>query len=185
MVTWFTEVTWFTGVITFVIVQRIVELYIAKRNTRYAKSIGGYEIGKEHYPVLVLLHLGFLASIILETKIRSNFRIIPIPGFLIIFFIAQVLRVWVLACLGKMWNTRIIIIPNSKPVTCGPYRYLKHPNYLIVISEIATLPLAFGAIWTAVIFSVLNILILKKRINIEEGGLKQIPAFKEHLQLKN
>ena len=102
---------------------------------------------------------------------RGNWQIKPVSIFLICFLIAQILRFWVLASLGKMWNTRIIIIPNSKPVTSGPYRYFKHPNYLIVIIEIATLPLSFGALGTAIIFSVLNLIMLKKRVRAEEEGV--------------
>lgn len=177
-------VTWFTGVMTFVIMQRIVELGLARRNAIYTKSLGGYEIGKEHYPLLVLLHGAFLGSLILETLVKGNLQIKPVPIFLSIFFLAQVIRIWVIASLGKMWNTRILIVPNSKPVTCGPYRYLKHPNYLVVILEMATLPLSFGAIGTAIIFSGLNLALLCIRIKIEEEGLKQIPAFREHFKAK-
>jgi methyltransferase len=175
-------VTWFTAVITFVIVQRIAELAIAHRNTNYAKSLGGYEVGKEHYPLIVILHLTFFVCLIMETFWRGNLQIKPVPIFLTCFFIAQFFRFWVLASLGKMWNTRIIIIPNSKPVTSGPYRYFKHPNYLIVIIEIATLPLSFGALGTAIIFSALNIILLGKRVRVEEEGLSQIPSFREHLK---
>jgi methyltransferase len=180
----FTMVTWFTGVITFVVIQRLVELRIAKRNALYAKSLGGYEIGKEHYPFIVLLHITFLGSLILETLVKGNLHIQPKSVFLTIFFLAQILRIWVLASLGKMWNTRIFIIPNSQPVTCGPYRYLKHPNYLVVMLEIATLPLAFGALGTAIIFSGLNLVLLKIRIKVEEEGLKQIPSFEEYFKLE-
>ena len=161
-----------------------MELVIAERNTKYAKSLGGYEIGKKHYPLMVLLHLTFFICLIMETIMRGNWQIKPVSIFLICFLIAQILRFWVLASLGKMWNTRIIIIPNSKPVTSGPYRYFKHPNYLIVIIEIATLPLSFGALGTAIIFSVLNLIMLKKRVRAEEEGLSQIPAFREHFALK-
>ncbi len=173
-------VTWFTGVITFVVIQRLVELRIAKRNALYAKSLGGYEIGKKHYPLLVLLHSAFISSLILETLVKGNLQIQPNLIFLTIFFLAQTLRIWVLVSLGKMWNTRILIIPNSQPVTCGPYRYLKHPNYLVVMLEIATLPLAFGALKTAIIFSILNFGLLRVRIKVEEEGLKQIPAFEKY-----
>jgi len=178
-------VTWFTLVISIVVLQRLIELLIAKRNTRYAKAAGGYEIGKEHYPLMVLLHVSFFFSLILETSLKGNLQIKPVPVFLTIFLIAQILRIWVLATLGKMWNTRVFIIPNSKPVTGGPYRYVKHPNYLLVITEIATLPLAFGAIGTAIIFSVLNLLVLKKRIRVEEEGLNKIPAFNQHFKTTN
>ena len=175
-------VTWFTAVMSFVIAQRIAELVIANKNMRYAKSLRGYEVGKEHYPFMVILHVLFLGCLIIETMQKGDLQVKPIPVFLALFFMAQVIRIWVIASLGKMWNTRIIINPNSKPVTKGPYRYIRHPNYFVVILEIVSLPLSFGAIWTAIIFSGLNLVLLKIRIKAEEEGLKQIAAFREYLK---
>lgn len=173
-------VNWFAGVIAFVLIQRSLELIIAKKNAEYAQSLGGYELGKTHYPLLVLMHGAFFCSLIIETLLRKNYLLRPVPVFFTVFILAQILRIWVLYSLGRMWNTRIIIIPGSKPVTWGPYRYMRHPNYLVVILEIAALPLSFGAISTAITFSVLNIVLLMVRISIEEEGLKQILDFKKY-----
>lgn len=173
-------VTWFSVIFTFVIFQRIIELNIARKNALKAKALGGYEIGQEHYPLIVIMHVTFLLSLAVETIIRGHYRLPPVFAFLTIFLLAQVLRIWVIISLGKMWNTRIILIPESKPVTWGPYRYLKHPNYLVVVLEFITLPLSFGALWTALFFSILNLAILKRRIKIEEAGLKQLPTFKDY-----
>lgn len=177
-------VIWFTGVIILVVLQRIVELIIAKKNADYAKSLGGYEVGKEHYLWLVLMHGAFFCSLVIETILRGNHLLFPVPIFFMVFLLAQILRIWVIFSLGRMWNTRIIIIPESAPVTWGPYRYMRHPNYLVVILEIVTLPLAFGAVYTAIVFSALNILLLMMRIRVEEEGLNQIPAFKKHFNSK-
>lgn len=173
-------VTWFSLVFLGVILQRLVELKIAQRNMNFAKAAGGYEIGQEHYPIIVLLHICFLVSLAVETYVTGNFREPPVFFFFALFLLAQLLRIWVILSLGKMWNTRIMIIPNSKPVTRGPYRFLKHPNYLVVVLEFVTLPLSFHAFWTAFLFSSLNLAILQKRISIEEAGLKQLPAFKAY-----
>lgn len=173
-------VTWFSVVFLGVVLQRLVELKIAQRNMQFAKAAGGYEIGREHYPIIVLLHLSFFLSLAVETFVTGNFREPPAVIFFTIFLLAQLLRIWVIVSLGKMWNTRIMLIPNSKPVTWGPYRYLKHPNYLVVILEFMTLPLSFGAMRTAFLFSILNLAVLQKRISVEEAGLKQLPAFKDY-----
>lgn len=173
-------VTWFGIVFLGVVLQRLVELKIAQSNSQFVKAAGGYEIGREHYPIIVLLHISFFLSLAVETFVTGNFRKPPVVIFFTTFLLAQFLRIWVIISLKKMWNTRIILIPNSKPVTWGPYRYLKHPNYLVVMIEFLTLPLSFGALWTAFIFSILNFAVLHKRINVEEAGLKQLPAFKDY-----
>lgn len=177
-------VIWFAMVMIFVVLQRLVELIIAKKNADYAKSLGGYELGKKQYPWLVLMHGAFLCSLVIETILRRNYLFFPVPIFFSVFLLAQILRIWVLFSLGKMWNTRIVIIPGSAPVTWGPYRYMRHPNYLVVILEIVTLPLAFGAVYTAMIFSIINIILLMMRIRVEEEGLNEIPAFKKYFESK-
>lgn len=173
-------VSWFSIIITLVIFQRLVELWIARCNTRLAKAKGGYEVGREHYPVLVFLHGAFFASLLTETILAGKYHAPPVVLFLLVFLLAQLLRVWVLLSLGKMWNTRLIIVPNSKPVTSGPYRFLKHPNYLVVMIEFVTLPLSFGVWCTAFVFSILNFLVLQQRIKVEEAALKELPAFYDY-----
>lgn len=156
----------------FLVIQRLLELYIAKRNATYIQSLGGFEVGKSHYPFIVALHAGFLVSVFLESKYIHSFTlqtywIVPF----VLFMFTQGLRFWIIITLGRFWNTRIFVLPNAKPLKKGPYRYLRHPNYLIVMLEMITVPLIFGAYMTAVIFPILNAIMLTIRINIEEKAL--------------
>jgi methyltransferase len=172
-------------IVSIVVIQRLVELAIASNNTKYAYSLGGYEIGHEHYPFLVILHICFFVSLVIETLIRGNLYLRPITLYFIAFIIAQTLRIWCILSLGRRWNTRILVIPGSKPVTSGPYRFIRHPNYLVVITEIVSLPLSFGAPVTAAVFSILNLTVLKHRVRVEEEGLKTILAFKNYFEKIN
>jgi len=133
---------------------------------------GGYEVGSRHYPVIVLLHITFLASVYFEAKLEAppSWWIIPF----VIFTAAQGLRIWILTSLKEYWNTRIIISPNEKPVVNGPYQYLRHPNYVIVMVEMITIPLIFGAYLSAIIYPLLNAFVLSFRIQIEEQALNQL-----------
>lgn len=160
----------------FLILERLIELCIAGRNSRFIKSIGGYEVGEKHYLIIVLLHITFLAALFIEANYRNH---LPEYWFIpfIIFVIAQALRIWVISSLGKYWNTRIYIVPNASPVTNGPYRYLRHPNYIIVMLEMITIPLIFGAYITAIIFPIINVLILSYRIRVEEKALKELTNY--------
>ncbi|MBA4603785.1 isoprenylcysteine carboxyl methyltransferase family protein [Thermoactinomyces mirandus] len=143
-----------------VIGQRMIELSVAKRNARWIKGRGGVEYGQNHYPWLVLIHVLFLASILAEGLLRDNqpesWRWIP----LLLFFAVQGLRIWVMRSLGNCWNTRIYVIPGTKPQNKGPYRYLRHPNYVVVILEFVLLPLVMGAFVSLFIFSTINLLFL-------------------------
>lgn len=157
----------------FVIGQRVFELFLAKRNARWIKEQGGVEYGKKHYPWLVLIHILFLTSILGEGLLRENqpepWKWIP----LLLFFAVQGLRIWVIQSLGNCWNTRIFVIPGTKPQTKGPYRYLRHPNYVVVILEFVLLPLIMGAYISLVIFSVINLFFLWfVRIPAEEQAWK-------------
>ena len=130
-----------------------------------------------HYKWIVLLHILFFLSLVLEVwtmewGFGSGWQV-----FLIIFVIAQILRVWALASLGRFWNTKILILPGAEKVKKGPYRWLPHPNYIVVALEIAALPLIFGAWRTALIFSILNaLLLLLVRIPAEEKALQQLKS---------
>jgi methyltransferase len=154
-------------VVLLVAAQRLGELVLARRNTRRLLREGGIEIGARHYPLFVLLHDGWLLAI---------FFIVPAsaPAFiplLAAFVVLQLLRVWIVATLGRYWTTRIITVPGAPLVKRGPYRILRHPNYVVVIGEIAVLPLAFGAWQIALVFSVLNLALLWHRIRIEDAAL--------------
>lgn len=161
---------------TFLVLERSIELYIARRNARFIKSIGGYEVGKKHYIAIVILHIAFLTTLFIEVNYRGylpKYWLIPF----IIFLMAQILRIWTISSLGKYWNTRIYIVPNAEPVTKGPYRYLRHPNYVIVMLEMITIPLIFGAYLTAIIFPLINAFILSYRIKVEEKALKELTNY--------
>ena len=162
----------FYCILAFVIIQRFIELRIAKRNEKAMLAKGAYEVGASHYKYMILLHTSFFISFLVEVAfIKSSFT--PYSAFLAIFIVLQLLRVWCLASLGTFWNTKIIILPGANVVVKGPYAFIRHPNYLIVCLEIAVLPLMFQAYVTAILFTILNIIMLSVRIPMEEKALKE------------
>jgi methyltransferase len=153
-------------ILAFVTLQRLAELVIARRNTAALLARGAYEVSPGHYPLIVAVHAGWLAALWWLAPGK------PILWPLIaIFAVLQAGRVWVLATLGERWTTRIIILPGAPLVTGGPFRFLSHPNYTVVVAEIAILPLAFGLWQIALLFSVLNALVLFIRIRAEAKAL--------------
>ncbi|EJJ28264.1 isoprenylcysteine carboxyl methyltransferase family protein [Rhizobium sp. CF142] len=161
------------ALLTFVTAQRLSELVIARRNTMALFARGGCEIAPDHYPYMVALHTGWLAGLWMLATGQ------PVQLFWFgLFMLLQVLRLWVLTTLGERWTTRIIILPGAPLVTSGPYRFFKHPNYVIVIGEIAALPLAFGMPLYALVFSLLNAVILTVRIRAENAALKSAMILK-------
>ncbi|MFC4354995.1 isoprenylcysteine carboxyl methyltransferase family protein [Chryseomicrobium palamuruense] len=172
------ELVFFT-IFGFVIIQRIIELFIAKRNEEWIKSQGGYEVGKRHYPFMVALHVGFFISLLLEfTLLDRGLSLFLIP-LLIIFAITQLMRIWVLSSLGRFWNTKIMILPGASVVKKGPFRFMRHPNYTIVALELLVIPLMFNAFITVFVFSLLNLWMLSVRIPIEEAALSEDTNYKE------
>ncbi|MCK0472362.1 isoprenylcysteine carboxyl methyltransferase family protein [Halalkalibacter sp. APA_J-10(15)] len=159
--------------IFFIIAQRVIEVIIAKNNERWMKGQGGYEVGGEHYVYIVIVHVMFFVSLLLEVTVRSPqffvWSIIPFSFFMI----AQVCRGWALSSLGRFWNTRIIVLPGAKVKVKGPYQFIRHPNYVIVITELLMLPLMFQAYVTAVVFTILNGWVLSIRIKEEEKALRE------------
>ena len=151
--------------ILFVIIQRLSELYIAKGNEKWLRSQGAVEYGKEHYLFIVALHTLFIISIIVEYILRGNTPIDFV--FLILFVLLLLFKFWALSSLGKYWNTKIFRVPGASPVKKGPYKLFKHPNYFIVICEIAIIPMVFHLYYTAIIFTVLNAIMLTVRIRVE------------------
>ena len=157
----------------FVILQRIVELVIAKRNERIVRGKGAIEFDRNGYKIIVAMHVAFFISLVLE-KIFLERRLNSLwIFFTILFVLAQFLRYWAISSLGVYWNTRVLVVPNSKLVTSGPYKYLRHPNYIAVITEIAVIPLIFSCYITAAVFSALNLILLRRRVRIEEEALQQ------------
>ena len=153
-------------ILVLVTLQRLGELVLAERNTRRLLARGAYEVGRCHYPLIVAVHTGWLVALWLLGP-GPAIHIVP----LILYAALQAGRVWVLATLGERWTTRIIILPGAPLVTGGPYRWVAHPNYLIVIAEIAILPLVFGLPMVALFFSLLNAAVLWLRIRAENRAL--------------
>jgi methyltransferase len=153
--------------LALVALQRLAELVHAHRNTAWLRRRNAVEADSAGYPLYVLLHAGWLTSLALlvPATTEPNWWLIGLFGLL------QLGRIWTIASLGRYWTTRIITLPDAPLMRTGPYRYLKHPNYLLVIAEIAVLPLAFGAIAIAATFSVLNFILIVRRISIEERVL--------------
>lgn len=159
--------TWHVFAVGYVILARLIELTLANRNTRRLLARGGTEVGAGHYPLMVAVHVCWIAALAL--LVPSDVE--PNAFLLAAFAVVQVLRIWVIASLGERWTTRIIVLPGAPLVRRGPYRWLRHPNYVVVVLEIALLPLAFGAWDIAVVFSILNAGLLCWRIRIEEQAL--------------
>lgn len=155
------------AVLAFVTLQRLGELVLAQRNTSRLKARGAYEVAPGHYPLIVAVHAAWLAGLWLMAWNRP-----VIWPWLAAFFVLQAARVWVLATLGERWTTRIIILPGAPLVKAGPYRFVSHPNYVVVVGEIAVLPLAFGLWPWAAVCSVLNLAVLAIRIRAENQALR-------------
>ena len=154
------------ALLAFITLQRLGELVLAERNTRRLKAKGAYEVGREHYPLIVVLHASWLAGLWLLGWNR------PVNlWFLGAFVAVEVLRVWTLVSLGERWTTRIIVLPGAPLVRRGPYRFMSHPHYLVVVLEIALAPLALGMATYALIFTLLNSGVLMIRVRAEAAAL--------------
>lgn len=160
----------------FVILQRIAELAIAKRNEKIVRAKGAIEFDSKGYKVLVAMHVAFFISLVLEKVFLERGLNSLWIFFVTLFVLAQFLRYWAISSLGVYWNTRVLVIPNSKLVCSGPYKYLRHPNYIAVITEIAVIPLIFSCYITAGVFSAINLILLRRRVKIEEEALNQASA---------
>lgn len=153
-------------VLALVTLSRVAELPMARANTRRLKEIGGYEVAPGHYPAIIALHVAWLAALWWFVPGR------PLSvALLILFGLVELARIWVIQSLGKRWTTRIIVVPGETLVAKGPYRFLNHPNYAVVIAEIALLPLVFGLWQVALLFSLLNAAVLGIRIRAENRAL--------------
>jgi methyltransferase len=157
------EGAWLIG---FLVVQRLAELGLAQWNTLRLRERGGVEFGARHYPLMVALHAFWLLGLWLFGHDRN-----VDPFWLALFIVLQAGRVWVIASLGRRWTTRVIVLAGSAPVARGPYRWLRHPNYLIVVLEIAVVPLALGLPVFALVFSLANAALLAYRIRVENHAL--------------
>jgi methyltransferase len=152
--------------------ERLFELWLSKRNAQHVLARGGIEVGRGHYRIMVAFHTAFIIACAVEATFCNR----TFPEFLSLLALigagaAQALRYWSVVALGERWNTRVIVVPGTPPVTSGPYRYTRHPNYLAVLLEIVCVPLIRGLIITAAAFSAVNTILLAGRIRLEEHAL--------------
>lgn len=161
-------------ILALVACQRLAELVLARRNTRRLLARGGVEVGAGHYPLMVALHAGWLLAMALLIAPKTP---LSVP-LLTLYGLLQLARLWVQTTLGRYWTTRIVIVADAPLIQGGPYRFLRHPNYAVVVAEVAVLPLVFGAWEIAALFSALNLALLRHRIHIEEAALapRRAPA---------
>jgi methyltransferase len=155
---------WILGL---VVIQRLVELVVASRNTARLLARGGREVGAAHYPLFILLHASWLVAIALTTPLDRQ----PNWALIGVFALLQCARIWVVSTLGPYWTTRVITLDDAPLVRRGPFRFVRHPNYWVVCGEIAVLPLAFGDWQVALIWTLLNAMLLAHRIRVETEAL--------------
>ena len=172
-----TSLAFFTIVVALVGVERLAELVVSTRNAAWSLARGGVETGTGHYPPMVVLHTGLLVGALVEAWVVRP----VVPAWLALVCLvgvvaSQALRWWCIATLGRRWNTRVIVVPGLAPVRRGPYRLLSHPNYVAVVAEGIALPLLHRSWVTAVVFTVLNAVLLRVRIDAENAALATRPA---------
>lgn len=161
------------AIVLLVTLQRLGELAWSGANAGRLGRAGGIETGQGHYRALILVHVAWLAALWLAaaSSLQSGHGLPVDPAWLCVYMILQVARAWVLWTLGRRWTTRVIVLPGAPLVRTGPYRFLRHPNYAVLAAEVAVLPLVFGLWGVALVFSVLNGLMLAVRIRAEERAL--------------
>jgi methyltransferase len=170
-----TGLTAFTVLVLLVGLERLAEMVVSKRNAAWSLARGGRETGAGHYPVMVALHTGLLAGMLVEAWVRRP----DVPGWLawsmlVVVLAAQALRWWCIATLGPRWNTRVIVVPGLPLVSTGPYRWFAHPNYVAVVAEGVALPLVHAAWITAVVFTILDAALLSVRLSVENRALHDV-----------
>ncbi|MFC9504762.1 isoprenylcysteine carboxyl methyltransferase family protein [Streptomyces sp. NPDC057002] len=165
----------FTILVLAVGLERVAELAVSRRNAAWSLGRGGVESGRGHYPFMVLLHTGLLVGALAEVWIRRP-DVVPALAWamLALVALAQGLRWWCVATLGRQWNTRVIVVPGAARVTGGPYRWIPHPNYVAVAVEGLALPLVHSAWATAIVFTALNGSLLATRIRAEDAALARL-----------
>lgn len=164
----------FVALVALVAIQRLLEMAISKRNYRRALARGGVESGAGHFPWMVLMHAAFIVAGPAEVLLLARPWVPPLAAVAIsLLILAQALRYWAVAALGHRWTTRVVCVPGDRLVTSGPYRWLRHPNYLAVVAEFIALPLVHTAWITAGVFSVANAIVLRRRIGVEEDALRR------------
>ena len=164
----------YTLLLGAIVLERLIELGITRRNRAWALERGGVEVGRDHYRWMVLVHTLFLISCPAEVWLLER-PFLPGLGVPMLGLLAasMALRYWAVTTLGRRWTTRVICVPGLEVVTGGPYRFVRHPNYVAVVVELFALPLVHTAWWTAIVFSAANLLVLRTRIRVEEAALDE------------
>jgi len=157
-------------VLGLVAAQRLLELAISNRNTQRLMAQGAHEVAPHQYPLIVVFHAVWLSALGVWLMLYPPTLN---PFFLSVYMLLQLARVWTILSLGGFWTTRIITLPGAPLVHAGPYRFMRHPNYVIVACEVAILPLALGAWPLAAGFSLLHFEILARRIRAEDAALDE------------
>jgi methyltransferase len=150
----------------FVIAQRLGELVIARRNTAALMAQGAREVGAGHYPVMVAMHSAWIVALLVFGWNEA----VSLP-WLALYAVLQLFRIWILGTLGRRWTTRVIVLEGEELVARGPFRFVRHPNYMLVAAEIIVAPMVLGLWWVAVVWTVLNALMLRHRITVEDTAL--------------
>ncbi len=167
----------YTVVIAAIAVQRLWELRVSRHHERALRARGAIEVGAGHYPWMVVLHTGFILACLAEVWLLERpWRPALAVAAVSILVAALALRWWTLSTLGERWTTRVLVVPGEKFVNDGPYRWLRHPNYLVVALEILSIPLVHGAWLTAIIFSAANGVLLRERLRVENGALGDLAS---------
>lgn len=163
---------WYALLLAAIAAERVAELVVSRRNLAWSRSRGGVEFGAGHYPAMVVLHTALLFGCLLEVIVFDR-PFLPALGWsmLAVVLAAQALRWWCVTTLGKQWNTRVVVVPGAARVDHGPYRFFAHPNYVAVVAEGIALPLVHTAWITALVFTVLNAVLLRTRIRTENTAL--------------
>ncbi len=170
-----TSLAFFTVLVLLVGVERLVELVVSNRNAAWSLAQGGRETGRAHYTVMVVLHTGLLVGMLVEAWVRRPDVPVLLAGVMLLLAIgSQALRWWCITTLGRRWNTRVIVVPDLPLVASGPYRLMRHPNYVAVVVEGFALPLVHGAWITALVFTLANAALLRVRLRVENAALATV-----------
>lgn len=173
----------YTALVAFVALMRLVELTVSRRNVRRLFDRGAVEAGRSLYPWMVALHSGFLVACVAEVWLLDRSMIPPLAAIMLgLLVLAAGLRWWVISTLGDRWSTRVVVVPGEPPITSGPFRRLRHPNYLAVIVEFIALPMVHTAWLTAVFFSIANGVIVTLRVRTEEATLSERSDYLQLMQ---
>jgi methyltransferase len=170
-----TSLAFFTALVALVGVERLAELVVSNRNAAWSLAQGGVEVGREHYPFMVVLHTGLLVGMLVEAwVVRPEVPVLLAGSMLVLAIGSQALRWWCIRTLGRRWNTRVIVVPGLPLVRTGPYRLMSHPNYVAVVVEGVALPLVHAAWVTALVFTVANAALLRVRLRVENAALAAV-----------